>query len=158
MLNCAKPWTHLHAEQKDLMKNVSVTAQKTSEHLSLISYHPELPNRGESNEEGRSSATSPGLIVLSRFMEEGPGRLLTITCWAVHHVGCHAVRRSLRVHQARAVVHWLSVGGAGSHNAALIHGRKIALPRRGEHTYNISLQTSLLKMFWFVTERITYYL
>lgn len=65
------------------------------------------------------------------------GRLLTITCRAVHHVGCHAVGRSLRVHQARAVVHRLSVGGAGSHNAALIHGRKIALPRRGEHIHNL---------------------
>lgn len=76
--NCAKHCTHLRAVQKDLMKNVSVTVQKKPEHRSLISNHSKLTNRGELNEEGCSSATSPGLIVLSRIMEEGH-------CWKVTH-------------------------------------------------------------------------
>lgn len=44
------------------MKNISVTVPKKGEYLSLISHHSKVPNRGESKEEGCSSASSPGLI------------------------------------------------------------------------------------------------
>lgn len=74
--NCTQHCAHLRAVQ-DLMRNV-VTVQKKIEYLSLISNHSKLPKRGESNEEGCSSATSLRLIVFSRFMEEGD-------CWKVTH-------------------------------------------------------------------------
>lgn len=112
---------------------------KTREYLSLVLNHSKLSNRGEPNEEGYPSATSPGLVPLADLWRKVTAEMLpTITCWTVHHVRCHAVRRSLRVHQARAVVHRLSVGGAGSHNTALIHGRKIALPTRRKSTHMMS--------------------
>lgn len=76
--NCTKHCMHLRAVQKDLMKDVWVTVQKKGDYLSRMSNHSKLPTRGESNEEGCSPATSPGLILLSRFMEEGH-------CWKVTH-------------------------------------------------------------------------
>lgn len=73
--------------------------------------------------------------------EEGKGRqpsehrAATVTCWAVHHIGRHAVGGCLGIHQPRAVVHRLAVGRAGSHKSTLIHAGKTALPVGKESTY-----------------------
>lgn len=62
-------------------------------------------------------------------------RAAKVTCGAVHHIGRHAVGGRLGVHQPRAVAHGLAVGRAGSHESALIHAGKAALPIRRESTH-----------------------
>lgn len=141
---------------KDFMKNVLL--YKKHDYLSLVSNHSKPPQQGVNQMKN---------VILCHQLRAGnfkqifwrkatPERLPTITCRTVHHVRRHAVWRSLWVHQAWAVVHWLSVGGAGTHNTTLIHGRKIALPtRKKTHTHNVSLQISLKKVLWFVKKYIS---
>lgn len=57
-----------------------------------------------------------------------------VTCWAVHHIGRHAVGGRLGVDQPGAVVHGLAVGRAGSHKSTLVHAGKSTLPTQREST------------------------
>lgn len=61
-------------------------------------------------------------------------RAASVTCWAVHHIGRHAVGGCLGVHEPRAVVDGLAVGRAGSHESSLVHARETALPVWREST------------------------
>lgn len=137
--NCSEHCTHLHAVQKDLMKNVWVTVQKKRAYLSLVLNHSKPPTGVNQMQQATPRPPAQGWQRQADCWRKATAeRLPTITCGTVHHVRCHAVRRSLRVHQARAVVHRLSIGGAGSHNTALIHGREIALPTRRKSTHTMS--------------------